>query len=116
MKPYSLILSALLISAYPDAFISSAHAADQTMPKPLVIELIESRCSNPDPNPRLGSLSNPALEYDCSEKYEDIDAEGNKSEQSMDYRLCLHSLFAADFNQDGSQNLAVEVESVGRTS
>ena len=34
----------------------------------------------------------------------------------MDYRLCLHSLFAADFNQDGSQNLAVEVESVGRTS
>ncbi|CAM3959723.1 hypothetical protein PSAR109036_01635 [Psychrobacter arenosus] len=109
MKPYSLILSAMLISAYPGAFITSAHAADKTMPKPIVIAIIESRCSNPDPNPRLGSLSKPVLEYDCSEKYEDVDGD----EQSMDYSLRLHPLFTADFNQDGSQDLAVEVESMG---
>jgi hypothetical protein len=99
----------MLISAYPGALISSAHAADQTMPKPLVIAIIESRCSNPDPNPRLGSLSKPILEYDCSEKYEDINGE----EESMDYSLRLHPLFTGDFNQDGSQDLAVEVESMG---
>lgn len=109
MRPRLLIFSALLIGAYPEALISQAHAADKTMPKPLVIAIIESRCSNPDPNPRLGSLSKPVLEYDCSEKYEDVDGD----EQSMDYSLRLHPLFTADFNQDGSQDLAVEVESMG---
>ena len=112
MRPRSLIMSimaALAMGTYPGAVISSAHAADKTMPKPLVIAIIESRCSNPDPNPRLGSLSNPVLEYDCSEKYEDI----NGDEDSMDYSLRLHPLFTEDFNEDGSQDLAVEVESMG---
>ena len=102
------LMTAILIAACP-ATAMSARAADIKIPKSLVIELIESRCDNPDPNPRSGSSNNPVLEYHCAVPYED--AQGD--EDVMEYDLKLIPLLAEDFNQDGSQDIAIEVESSG---
>ena len=100
MSSRYVILITLLMSA-----ISVTHARSVVLPKPLIIALIEERCSSPDPNPRV----NPVLEYDCSDKYDDADGE----EQSMGYSLRLWPLIAQDFNQDGIQDLVLEIESSG---
>jgi hypothetical protein len=94
------ILITLLMSTF-----SVAQAREVVLPKPLIIALIEKHCSSPDPNPRDNSV----LEYDCSDKYDDADSD----EQSMDYSLRLRPLIAQDFNQDGIQDLALEIESSG---
>lgn len=81
------------------------HASEVVLPKPLIIELVERHCSSPEPNPRVTA----DLEYYCSDKYDDADG----GEQSMNYSLRLIPLIAQDFNQDGIQDLALEVESSG---
>lgn len=75
------------------------------LPKWLIVELVEKRCSSPEPNPKVS----PDLEYDCSDKYEDADGE----EQSMGYSLRLLPLIKEDFNRDGVEDIALEVESMG---
>lgn len=102
MPRYSFMIVALLMA------ISSNAMAEIKIPKPLIIELIDKHCSSPNPNPRV----NPVLEYDCSDAYEDADGEA----QSMNYSLRLLPLIAKDFNQDGIEDLAVEVESMGPLS
>ena len=86
-------------------FSSGTYAADIKLPKSLIIELVEERCSLPKPNPRVS----PNLEYDCSDKYEDADGE----EESMNYSLRLLPLMRQDFNKDGIQDVALEIESSG---
>ncbi|OXL23564.1 hypothetical protein CAN34_07105 [Psychrobacter sp. DAB_AL32B] len=75
------------------------------LPKWLIVELVEKRCSSPEPSPKVS----PDLEYDCSDKYEDADGE----EQSMGYSLRLLPLIKEDFNRDGVEDIALEVESMG---
>ena len=99
MQRHNLLLLAVLMAT------SLSATAEVKIPKSIIIDLIESRCDNPDPNPRKTA----ALEYDCSEKYEDDDGE----QQSMNYSLRLHPLLAMDFNQDSIEDLAIEVESMG---
>ena len=101
MQRYGFILSMLLTALATSLTVK----AEVKIPRLIIIDLIESRCDNPDPNPRRST----ALEYRCSEKYEDEDGE----KQSMDYGLRLHPLLAKDFNQDGITDLAIEVESMG---
>ena len=100
MLRHQFVLFAALLSA-----VSTSHARDVILPKSLIVELIEYHCSSPDPNPK----TNPVLEYDCSDAYEDADGD----EQSMDYSLRLIPLIAQDFNKDGITDIAVEVESSG---
>ncbi len=99
MLRYSCVLFILLMTA------SFSARADIEMPKQMIIELIESRCDNPKPNPRVSA----DLEYDCSDAYEDADGEA----QSMKYSLRLIPLLKQDFNQDGIQDIAIEIESMG---
>ncbi|TXD98339.1 hypothetical protein ES754_05280 [Psychrobacter frigidicola] len=100
MLRYYFMLSTLLIST-----VSVVHAREVVLPKPVIIALIEERCSSPDPNPRVS----PVLEYDCSDKYED----GDEDEQSMDYSLRLVPLIAQDFDRNGIRDFALVVESSG---
>ena len=99
MLRYNYVLFVLLITA------SFGAAADIKIPKQIIIELIEDRCDNPKPNPRVSAK----LEYDCSTAYNDADGDA----QSMKYGLQLIPLLKQDFNQDGTQDLAVEIESSG---
>ena len=99
MRRYSFIALALLMA------VSSNSMAEIKIPKSLIVELIDKHCSSPNPNPRTSAV----LEYDCSDAYEDADGEA----QSMNYSLRLLPLIAKDFNQDGIEDLAVEVESSG---
>ena len=99
MLRYHYLLFILLITA------SFSATADIKIPKQIIIELIESRCDNPKPNPRVST----DLEYDCSDAYDDADGEA----QSMKYSLRLMPLLKQDFNQDGIQDLVVEIESMG---
>ena len=100
MLRHSFIVFTLLMSVSSVTF-----AADFQLPKPLIVELVEKHCSLPEPNPRVTA----DLEYDCSEKYEDSDG----GEQSMNYSLRLVPLIKEDFNKDGIQDIAVEVQSMG---
>lgn len=95
-----LILFTLLTSA-----VSITHASEVVIPKSLIVELVDYHCSAPEPNPRVSA----DLEYDCSDAYEDADGE----EQSMGYSLRLLPIVEDDFNQDGIQDIAVEIESMG---
>lgn len=112
MRHYLSIL--LLLSIMPLSLAAtSTKAGDNNsnkankivLPKNLIIELVERRCSSPKPNPKVSS----ALEYRCSDKYEDADGD----EQSMDYSLRLSPLIKEDFNRDGIEDIALEVESMG---
>lgn len=107
MNKFTVMLFPILLMTL--SFINVANAANSnsnvTLPNWLIVELIEGRCSSPEPNPR-GSAE---LEYDCSEKYQDADGE----EQSMDYSMRLLPLFKDDFNKGGIEDIAVEVESMG---
>lgn len=103
MSRYFSILLTLLMGA------SLTAAANIDIPKQVIIDLIDIRCDNPDPNPGTSSTLKPVLDYDCSEKYEDSDGD----EQSMDYGIRLIPLIAQDFDKDGVTDLAVEVESSG---
>ncbi len=100
MLRHQYILFAGLMSA-----VSIGNTRDVVIPKSVIIELIDYHCSSPDPNPK----TNPVLEYDCSDAYEDADGEA----QSMNYNLRLIPLLKQDFNQDGNEDLAVEIESMG---
>ncbi len=100
MRLYSPITSVALMAAS-----SITYAAEVKVPKPLIIELVERYCSSPEPNPRVSA----DLEYYCSDKYDDVDGD----EQSMNYSLRLIPLISQDFNKDGIQDLALEVESSG---
>lgn len=100
MLRHSLIVFTVLMSVSSVTF-----AADFQIPKPVRIQLVEEHCSLPKPNPRVSA----DLEYDCSDKYEDSDGK----EQSMNYSLRLLPLIKEDFNKDGIQDIAVEVESMG---
>ncbi|ALF60360.1 hypothetical protein [Psychrobacter urativorans] len=97
------MLSTLLLGTL--GISSGAFAAEIKIPKALIIELVEERCSLPKPNPRVRA----DLEYECSDKYEYADGD----EQSMNYSLRLLPLIAQDFNKDGIQDLALEIESSG---
>lgn len=100
MLRYRLILFVVLMNA-----VSISYAREVVLPDSVIVELVEHRCSSANPNPK----TNPVLEYDCSDAYEDADGD----EQSMDYSLRLIPLIARDFNQDGMVDLAVEIESSG---
>ncbi|TSB23483.1 hypothetical protein [Psychrobacter sp. YGAH215] len=109
MSRYLGVLLLLLIMPLSLAEASTKAASNKTnkvvLPKNLIVELIERRCSSPKPNPKVS----PSLEYDCSDKYEDADGE----EQSMDYSLRLLPLIKEDFNGDGLEDIALEIESMG---
>ena len=83
----------------------SNKANNIVLPKWLIVELVERYCSSPAPNPKVSH----ALEYRCSDKYEDADGE----EQSMNYSLLLSPLIKEDFNHDGIEDIALEVASMG---
>lgn len=100
MQRYLLVLFMLLISS-----LSIAQAREVTLPKSLIIELVNYHCSSPQPDIKVST----DLEYDCSDAYEDANGE----EQSMDYSLRLLPIIKDDFNQDGIQDIALEIESMG---
>ena len=106
---YLGVLLSLSIMPLSLAEASTKAASNKTnkvvLPKNLIVELIERRCSSPKPNPKVSH----ALEYRCSDKYEDADGD----EQSMDYSLRLSPLIKEDFNRDGIEDIALEVESMG---
>ncbi|MGP9748814.1 hypothetical protein, partial [Psychrobacter sp. AOP31-B2-9] len=85
--------------------ISFSHAVDKVLPKSLIIDLVERHCSFPKPNPHVSA----DLEYDCADNYDDADS----TEQSMNYSLRLLPLIVKDFNHDGVEDLALEIESLG---
>lgn len=95
----SCVLFILLTTA------SFSARADIEMAKQMIIELIESHCDNPKPNPRVSA----DLDYDCSDTYEDADGEA----QSMKYSVRLIPILKQDFNQDGIEDIALEIESMG---
>ncbi len=100
MLRFFLVLFTLLISS-----ASIAKTNEVTLPKSIIIELVDYHCSNPKPNPRISA----DLEYDCADPYEDADGEA----QSMGYSLRLLPLIKDNFNQDGKQDIALEIESMG---
>lgn len=104
MIKLKVIWSAILITALSSNANATANK-EVILPKWLIIDLIEKHCSSPVPNPRVSA----ELEYDCSEKYEDAEDKA----LSMDYSLRLLPLFKDDFNQDGIEDIALEVESMG---
>lgn len=79
------------------------HASDVVLPKSLIIELIESHCSYPKPDPKI----NVVLTYDCYAN------EQQDSEFYENYSLELIPLITKDYNQDGVADIAVEVRSSG---
>lgn len=109
MRRYLGVLLLLSIMPLSLAEASTKAASNKTnkvvLPKNLIVELVERRCSSPKPNPKVSH----ALEYRCSDKYEDADGD----EQSMDYSLRLSPLIKEDFNRDGIEDIALEVESMG---
>lgn len=95
---YSLALFTLLMST-----ASIAHAREITLPKSLIIELVDYHCSYPKPDPNISAV----LSYDC------YDNETQDSEFYLNYSLELIPLIAKDYNQDSVADIAVEVRSSG---
>ncbi len=101
----------LLVSIMPLSLAeaSTKAASNKTnkvmLPKTIIVDLLKKHCSSPVLNPKVS----PALEYRCSDKYEDADGE----EESMNYSLRLLPLIKEDFNRDGIEDIALEVESMG---
>ena len=101
----------LLLSIMPLSLAeaSTKAASNKTnkvvLPKNLIVDLLKKHCSSPMLNPK----ASPALEYRCSDTYEDADGE----EESMNYSLRLLPLIKDDFNRDGIEDIALEVESMG---
>ena len=109
MSRYLGVLLLLLIMPLSLAEASTKAASNKTnkvvLPKNLIVDLLKKHCSSPKPNPK----ASPALEYRCSDTYEDADGE----EESMNYSLRLLPLIKEDFNRDGIEDIALEVESMG---
>ena len=89
--------------------VASNKTNKVVLPKNIIVELLEKHCSSPKLNPK----ASPALEYRCSDTYEDADADADGEEESMNYSLRLLPLIKDDFNRDGIEDIALEVESMG---
>ena len=101
-----LLLSIMPLSlAEASTKVTSNTTNNVILPKNLIVDLLKKHCSSPKPNPK----ASPALEYRCSDTYEDADGE----EESMNYSLRLLPLIKDDFNRDGIEDIALEVESMG---
>ncbi|WP_201534695.1 hypothetical protein [Psychrobacter immobilis] len=106
-----MLLRLSLLCTLSISVVSFAHAAEITLPKSLVVDLVEQHCSFPEPDPHVNKINkaSPDLEYHCSDKYDDADG----TEQSMNYSLRLLPLIRQDFNRDGIEDVVLEIESSG---
>ena len=101
-----LLLSIMPLSlAEASTKVTSNKTNKVVLPKNLIVDLLKKHCSSPKLNPKASY----ALEYRCSDTYEDADGE----EESMNYSLRLLPLIKDDFNRDGIEDIALEVESMG---